>query len=147
MYSEDSTVAVRHKRDRICAERVVSAWIKACVCLSLASGKSGWLMTEVQTPGRQWPSNCLPLFPFALPLVPSPSPSIPPMRCLFPSASLKQVRWHREKAAQDFFISYSSPEQGNVANLLMLINTDRTSKNSFKEQRGCSNACLQLPNF
>lgn len=36
-------------------------------------------MTEGQTPGRQWPSNCLPLLSLTLP----PAPSILPMRCPF----------------------------------------------------------------
>lgn len=40
-------------------------------------------MTEVQTPGRQWPSISLPFRLHALPPALSPSSSIPPMRCTF----------------------------------------------------------------
>lgn len=64
---------------RICAgSSCVSVCVCECMCLcvrvALASGKSGWAMTEVQTPGRQWPSNCLPLLSLHHPIPPQERP-------------------------------------------------------------------------
>ncbi len=67
----------------VCLSVYLSMHLFVCVCLFPASKESSWLMMEVQKSGRQWPSNCLQHLRLALPPVPTPSPSILPMRCPF----------------------------------------------------------------